>query len=128
MAKSIRSKSRRVNAAIRRKQNNLPVEQKRMMDLDKYQIIKEKLPKIVAPHLIDNPFREILIDSKDAVQDRANINTIKTLWNSEAKRETTQFEFMQVENTEGGTVWGAKEKRMAKRARKSQKKRNHHNK
>lgn len=123
MAKSIRSKSRRKNAAILRKDLHLPVENKRMDMLKKYQKIKAKLPKLSAPHLIDSPFRSILLNDVNEVAE------FKRVWAADHSSEEEQdIEEMEVDTNistvSTGVVYGAKEKRQAKRLRRIQKSKN----
>ena len=127
MAKSIRSKSRRKNASILRKELHTPVENKRMHMLKKYASIKDKLPKLSAPHLIDSPFRSILLD------DTKDVEKFKQVWASEViEADVVEQEFMDVDTNVStvstGIVFGAKEKRQAKKLRRIQKSKNRKNK
>ena len=126
MAKSIRSKSRKRNAAVLRNNLHVPQESKRLSHIGKYSLIKDDLPKLSAPHLIDNPFRSFLCDDADKVK------LYKEKWKQDLIIEEEPVEesnYMAIVSKNNlGIIYGAKEKRILKRCRKTKKslKKSHH--
>lgn len=86
-----------------------------MMGIEKYKEVKDDLPVIEAPHLIDSVFRSFLVQDEEKVAEFKRVMTTEKMkMDPVAVPEVTPMDGVQG----AGTVIGAKERRVAKRMKK----------